>query len=86
MDNNPKLKLNYYSNYFSKISDFNFNIFVHISDKLIFEKICLNLQDFENNQYQTQHICLSKVLDNNENKGLVNINLPKSFLSLSSWI
>ena len=82
----PKLKINQYSNYFPKINEYNFNIFKHLSDKLIFEKICINLQDFQNNPYKTPHICLSKVLNNTKNKEFVNIKLPNNFLSLSSWI
>ena len=86
LNENPKLKLNYYGNYFCKINNIRYNIFNHLSNKLIFEKICINSQNFNNIPYQTPYICLTKVLKNNENKEFVNINLPKNFLSLSSWI
>ena len=38
---NPNLKINYYCNYFSKINSIKFNTFVHLSQKLIFEKMML---------------------------------------------
>ena len=36
-------------------------------------------------KYQTPHICLNKILDNDDKED-IEINLPKNFLSISSWI
>ena len=36
--------------------------------------------------YQTPHICLTKVLHNTNDKKYIKIKTQKSFLSISSWI
>ena len=80
---NEKIKLKYYNTHFSKI----YNILHKLDYNLIFEKIIsmhCYLIDIDN-LYQTPHICLTKTLDNSDKK-YININLPKSFLSMTSWI
>ena len=82
-DNDIKFK--YYSNYLSKIDKLSV---IELNNNLIFEKlILLYIKSlFMPAIYQTPHICLTKVLKNNDDKIDIEINLPKNFLSMSSWI
>ena len=56
-------------------------MYIELYDIIIFDN------NFDiSNQYKTPHICLTKVLEDNNNKEYINIKLPKNFLSISSWI
>ena len=82
---NSNLKLKYYGNYFSKI----INLYTYrLNDNLLFEKL-INMYCSINSIYkqlETPHLCFKKILDYPDNKIYVYIKLPKSFLSISSWI
>ena len=59
-----------------------------VRGKILSEKLIIkhhNLSNIEN-LFQTPHICLTKLLDNQGNNEYIKINLPKNFLSISSWI
>ena len=84
---NVDIKLKYYGNYFSKVN----NIRTHIlNDNLKFEKMILMYHKAAiyliDTDCQTPHICLTIILEDISIKEFININLPKNFLSISSWI
>ena len=80
-----EFKLEYYSNYFSKLNELYITELIY---NLRFEKLisiyCPLV--YISRIYQTPHICLTKVLKDNQNEKVIKIKLPKSFLSISSWI
>ena len=78
---NYNLKLKYYCNYFSKTDLY------YLNENLKFEKLINTYFNLTNiiKEFETPNICLTKVL-NGDNKDDISINLPKSFLSISSWI
>ena len=91
IDQNKNFKIKHIGNilYFDKIFNYRSIIKFTLDFKLQFEKI-FNRNDLwlnvVNNEYQTPHICLTKVLNEQNDKSHIIINLPKNFLSISSWI
>ena len=93
-----EIKLKYYNIYFNKVYILNIQ---ELNDNLVFEKLslkyCFNVfpnimpkySKYSNPQYNkiiTPHICHINSLKFPKYKEYININLPKNFLSMTSWI
>ena len=59
-----------------------------LNNNLIFEKLInIHCCTFDiSKQHQTPHICLTDVLEDIDDKKNIEINLPKNFLTINSWI
>lgn len=88
------VKFDYYCYYLKKIKEnvfkiLNDNIINKIDDNIKNEKVISNLNVlliYLDKKYQTLNLCLDSILKDKNVRGSVKINLPKNFLSISSWI